>query len=152
MVQKKWVVLARLSIHPSDAPLVLSVVLFSWSILTTIQLRVHCVHFYYRGGHSEDSSFKLTNTPQKPCTILICISKGFSKKYGVLDMNFFPFCRIFRQDNKKEMWLIFSDAGDVFCQSLFHIRACWAYFTLVLKLFSPCHGSSTVDVTKHLTV
>ena len=67
-------------------------------------------------------------------------------------MNFFPFCRIFRQDNKKEMWLIFSDAGDVFCQSLFHIRACWAYFTLVLKLCSPCHGSSTVDVTKHLTV
>ena len=38
MVQKKWVVLARLSIHPSIwCTIVLSVDLFSWSILTTTE-------------------------------------------------------------------------------------------------------------------
>ena len=83
------------SIHPSDAPMVLGVVLFSSSILTTIQLRVHdYVHFYHRGGHPEDlegppmPSFKL----QFLTTNFISFYAWNRKIWGFLRT--FPFCRI----------------------------------------------------------
>ena len=82
------------SIHPSNTPMVLGVVLFSSSILTTIQLRVQYVHFYYRGGHPEDlegppiPSFKL-----QFLTINFISFYAWNRKiWGFLRT--FPFCKI----------------------------------------------------------
>ena len=103
MVQKGWVVLARLS--SIWCTIVLSVDLFSWSILTT--LRVH------RGGHTEDF---IPLADQHPPRAMHHHTSSLTTTEDS-DMHLKRLLKT-RQDNNKEMWLIFSDAGDVFCQSL----------------------------------
>ena len=101
------------SIHPSNTPMVLGVVLFSSSILTTIQLRVHdYVHFYHRGSHPEDKE-----GPPMPSFKLQFLTINFISFYTwnrKIWVSWEPSHCVgfFRKDDKKEMWLIFSEVGD----------------------------------------